>query len=367
MRVQVGFNTEKSISAAIINSSPEDDYFVTEAAIGKKGDMDGMAKVIRPDVAIVTLIALEHFSAFKTREAIAEEKGKLVQALSANGIAFLNADDDLVMAMAARTEARIVTFGREREADYRVVSVESRFPDPLKITIAWGDNVADIALPLVGEHFWVSVAAAFAAAAELGGEPETIARQLSGIAPLSQRCEPVRTSGGPIFLVDTVKAPWHSLPLVLQTMKSVSAPRKRIVLGQLSDMTNARAKYRDAYRAAREVCDQVIFVGEHSHRSKASEEDRASHRFVEKTRVEDACAYIKETAIEGEVILLKSSPRLHLDRIALAWETEVRCWSDDCGLMTDCISCGLFDRPFSEHQGIPPRSKFKAAAAPVQE
>ena len=357
---QLYSNTEVSISQAIRRLDRKTRFFVTETGIFNKGDMDGMARTIRPDIAVVTLIALEHKSVFRTVEAIAAEKGKLVEAVRPGGMAVLNADDDNVMAMAQRTGQRIVTFGRERDADYRVLSAVSRFPEPLRLKIAWRGNDIDIAVPLIGEHFWVSVAAAFATAVELDADPGEAAERLSCFKPLPRRCEQVRTDGGPVFLIDTVKSPLHSLHLVLKIMETASAPRKRIVFGQMSDNRNDR-DYRDFYQAAREVCDQVIFVGERAHRSKASPEDRQAGRLVEIRGIEEACAYIRDTAIADEVILLKSSTRYHLDRIALVWKEDVRCWVEDCGKVDSCEECGLFDRPFSEHGGVPPRRGLKTA------
>ncbi|WP_457936063.1 Mur ligase family protein [Mesorhizobium sp. 10J20-29] len=357
IETQIYNNTEKSISRRIRDISPLAKFCVVEAGISAKGDMDGIAKIVQPDVAIMTLIALEHYSAFKTKQAVSYEKGKLVQALRPGGFAVLNADDEHVMAMAKRTGERVVTFGRKPGADYRVTCVSSRYPEPLRMRIVWKGNSTDVSVPLIGEHFWVSVAAAFATAVELKVDIDTIVRRIAEQRPLPYRCEPVATVGGPLFIVDTAKAPWHSLSLALNVLEATSAPRKRIVLGHISDMSDSNRKYRDAYRKARDVCDQVIFVGEHAHRSKASKEDRASGRFVEKTRVVDAWNYVRKTAVENEIILLKSSPGLHLERIAIAWDRDVRCWSDNCGYIGDCLSCGLFEKPFSEHEGIRPRQR----------
>jgi UDP-N-acetylmuramoyl-tripeptide--D-alanyl-D-alanine ligase len=133
-------------------------------------------------------------------------------------------------------------------------------------------------------------------------------------------------------------------------MSQFNAPRKRIVVGQISDAGNTNPKYRDVYRAARDVADQVIFVGDNAHRSKATAEEIALGRFVEKRSVREAAEFLKDTAIPGEIILVKSAQNLHLERIFLCFPHTVRCWEQECKRKAHCVSCGKFGVPFSEHR-----------------
>ena len=351
--LQAKRNMVRHVTETAKEGKPSVDFVVSEIGVAQPGDMQPMADLLQPDVAIVTFIGLDHRSAFRTREAIAAEKGALVGAIRPGGFAVLNADDDLVMSMADRTEARIVTFGRDRDADYRVVSATSSYPGPLTVDIVWLGGRIGIESRLLGEHFWLSVAAAVAAALELGVPVDTIRERCASFQPVQNRCTPFTTADGPVFILDTAKAPWESLPLAIRIVEKAVAPRKRIVIGQISDYAgNPKSKYREAYGAARAVSDQVIFVGENAHRAKASQEDREAGRFIASRTAREVHEHIKNTAFEGEVILLKGSRNLHLERVALAWKHEVRCWVDRCGLLRDCGDCGLYETPFEEHEPI---------------
>ncbi|TIX39278.1 MAG: UDP-N-acetylmuramoyl-tripeptide--D-alanyl-D-alanine ligase, partial [Mesorhizobium sp.] len=55
-------------------------------------------------------------------------------------------------------------------------------------------------------------------------------------------------------------------------------------------------------------------------------------------------------AVPGELILLKSSSNLHLERVALAWTHDVKCWVPVCGKRSGCQGCGLFEVPFEQHR-----------------
>jgi UDP-N-acetylmuramoyl-tripeptide--D-alanyl-D-alanine ligase len=282
-------------------------------------------------------------------ERVAEEKGKLVEALPANGLAILNYDDPCVAAMAERTRARVVTFG-QTGGDYVVSNVRCEAPGRLGLTLTHRGQAFEITSGLTGVHQSVAVAAAFACTHQLGVPPALIVERIANFEAVFGRCSVHRVENGPIFIADTVKAPYHSLQLALDMMAEFTAPRKRIVLGQLSDFAGSNRVYQKAYQAARSVADQVLFVGEHSHRSKASAEDIATQRFVGTQSVEDAARFVKTTAIPDEIVLVKSSKKLHLERIILNFGVEVRCWEQACGKMSDCNICGRFTIPFEKHK-----------------
>ena len=332
---------------ALQHSPPDDGFYVGEIGTWGPGTLQPAIDLIRPSVGIVTLVALEHKSAFRTIEAVAEEKQKLVEALPAKGLAILNCDDRRVAAMAARTKARVVIFG-QKGGDYVISNLRCVAPGHLGLTITYRGQAFDITSNLTGVHQSLAVAAAFACAHQLDVPPALIIERIASFAPVFGRCSVHRVENGPIFIVDTIKAPYHSIQLALDMVGAFSAPRKRIVVGQLSDSSGGSSSqiYPKVYRAARSVADQVIFVGEHSHRSKAAAEDIAARLFVEKRSVHEAAQFLKETSLPGEIIFLKSSQQLHLERAMINFGVEVRCWEQTCGKMIDCYLCGSFLTPY---------------------
>jgi UDP-N-acetylmuramoyl-tripeptide--D-alanyl-D-alanine ligase len=347
---QIEFNTRRSVMGTLRHAPRRTDFVVIEVGVGHPGQMKPMAKTLRPDLAIVTLIGHEHHSAFRSREAIAAEKGELVAAVRRGGLALLFADDPLVIGMASRTAERVVTFGRSPDSDFRAINVHAAFPQRLRLEVVWRGGTLGLDTKFAGEHFFVPTLAATAAALELGLPSEVVAERVASFEPLLTRCGVVTVRGGPQFIVDTVKAPWHSIGLAFEMIASASAPRKRIVLGQMSDFAGSNRRYRDAYRLARSCADEVIFVGDHAHRSGATQEDRQNGRFIDFRTPLEAAGHIRRTAIADEVILLKGSPNLHLERIALAWTTDVKCWEPACGKKFGCLICGRYQIPYELHR-----------------
>lgn len=350
---QVLANTIKSLVATLykrMKKNGEVDYVLFEAGASGVGSIKPMAEMLLPHVAVVTMVRLEHLGAFRTLENVALEKRALVDGLQPGGLAVLNADDPHVLGMAAGTRHRVVTFGLSEQADYRASDIHASYPDRLKLSIHWRGGVLELKTPFPAEHFWLPTAAAVATAFELGVPAEKIAARVATFQPLRNRCQVLVTEGGPQFLVDAAKAPWHSIDLALDMMAKANVGRKRIVLGQISDYAGSTRKYHFAYKTAREIADQVIYTGDNAHRSGAGQADRDSGRFVELRTPKEVSDYIKKTAVAGELILIKSSSNLHLERVALAWTHDVKCWVPVCGKREGCDTCGLYEVPFEEHR-----------------
>jgi UDP-N-acetylmuramoyl-tripeptide--D-alanyl-D-alanine ligase len=329
--------------------TPDDDYVVMEAGTGAIGHLRKVARVMRPNVAIVTLVALEHYSAFRSLEAVSKEKSELVRALSQSGLAILNADDPLALAMSDATRARKVTFGID-SGDYRVRDAEISSRGALAFTLAKQDQVVRLETRLLGMHNWLAVTAAATAALEMGCPPRLVAERVRTFNPIFGRMSVHHIDNGPTFILDTAKSPYHSIHLPLETLNAISAPRKRFVLGQISDFPgNPLRRYRDTFRAAKLIADEVIFVGTHGKLARATEADVVEGRFKSFATVEALAEYIKATAIPGEVILLKSSQGMHLERIFLNFLDPLRCWPNECGVKGTCKNCGHFHKAFSEH------------------
>jgi len=346
---QVFDNGLRDAAKTLRRMTSDDDYVVMEAGTAGIGQLQETARFIQPDVAIVTLVALEHFGAFRTLDAVAKEKSELVRALPPSGLAILNADNPLALAMSEATRARKVTFGIDN-GDYRVHDAEISSRGTLTFNLATQDLIVRLETQLVGMHHWLPVAAAATAALELGCPPRIVAERVRTFEAVFGRMSVHHIDNGPTFILDTAKSPYHSIHLPLDTLKSISAPRKRFILGQISDYQGSSAPpYRDTFRAAKMIVDEVVLVGRFAKLARATEADIAEGHFRSFPNIETLAEYIRATAIAGEVILLKSSQGMHLERIFLNFLKPVRCWPDDCGVRLTCKDCGHFHSAFADH------------------
>ncbi len=348
-----GLNGIGDIRRALLNYPRNATHIVIEVGAGESMALRKSSAMLKPDLSIITMVRLEHYTVFRTLERVAEEKGWLAENTKRDGVVLVNGDDPFALQAARRTKARIVTFGQQESVDYRATEIHAAYPERLSFTLSWKGSSQKIVTPFVADYSWLPVTAAFAAAIELGVTPEDAALRIATCPMVEYRMSTVAIDGGPTFILDTAKAPWHSIFMAIETMARARAPRKRIIFGMISDYAgNSSAKYRKVYEAAKSAVDEVIFINDKTHRSGATPDEIASGKYRGFTSAKALYEHLRSTSVPGELILLKGSASDHLERLALAFETEVRCWRDRCGEKKACRPCGLFGVPFEEHEAI---------------
>ena len=108
----MSFNNELGVPITLVNRPDDAEAVVVEMGARGTGHIARLCTLAQPTVGVVTSVGAAHTELFGTVEAVAEAKGELVEALDSAGVAVLNADQPLVAAMAGRTEADVLTFGR---------------------------------------------------------------------------------------------------------------------------------------------------------------------------------------------------------------------------------------------------------------
>lgn len=319
-------------------------YCLLEAHAGFPGGLRKSLWPFQPHVGVVTTIGDDHHSNYRSREAVAREKGILMETLPRSGVGVLNIDNPLIADMAKRTRARLLTFGRSPEADLRAFDVSSDWPQRMSMSVAYQGETARVQTKLIGKHWVTSVLAAIGVGLACGIDLKTCAQIVARTDPVFGRFTVHPRDDGGFFVLDSHKAPYWTIVEGLTFVKSVSAPRKTIIFGTISDYPGAAGpRYRRVAREALEVADRVIFVGPH-----AGHIDRLLRRGIGTDRLfgfqttYQASQFIDRDEIAGELIYVKASISQHLERIMLARLDEVVCWREACGRKRVCMSCQHF-------------------------
>jgi aminoacyl-tRNA hydrolase len=323
-----------------------DSYCVTEIGTLEPGFVDLPLALFRPTVAVVTHIGTDHFRAFHSLDAIAEEKGKLVGALPPDGVAILNADDPRVLAMRSRFAGRIVTYGVAADAMVQGSQITASWPDRLALTVKWNGHSMRVQTRLCGAHWISAVLAAIATGVALGVPLDAALKAIARVEPFEGRMQPVELEDGVTFIRDDWKASWWTLESTIEFMQQARAARKIIVFGTISDYPgDAGRHYVNAARQALTVADTVVFIGPHASSALRAKRD-PSDRLLAFSSPRQAASYFAGYLRAGDLVLLKGSiPADHLQRQILVRTTDVRCWRLDCRRRHFCGSCELLRVP----------------------
>jgi len=337
-------NSLYSVARTVLAARPRTDFCIQEVGLSHEpGRIPKIIELLRPHVGIVTLIGMDHRSAFRSREAIAAEKVQLVASLPSDGIAVLNADDPLVASMARQTAAAVRTFGFGPDAEFRGEVFGARFPERLVLVVRHGAGSTRIQTRLCGRHHAVSVLAAFAAAVSVGVAPEDAAAGLADCEPMLGRMSVQHTPRGVTIIRDDYKAPAWSLAAALQVLKDAGAQRKIAVIGTLSDYSgSSRRTYRRAVRMALGAADRVLVIGDWAPGRVERWADVDQQRLHGFSSVRAASDWLQAFAQPGDLVLLKGSLMAdHLARVALSFEREIGCWRRRCPYHVFCDHCRL--------------------------
>ena len=229
------FNNELGVPLTVLDTPDGAEAVVIEMGARGRGHIASLCAMARPLVGVVTTVGLSHSEFFGSIDDVAVAKAELVEALPAHGTAVLNADAPLVTAMAARTDARVLTFG-VAAGDVRATDI--RLDDDLRpsfrLRTPWGD--AGVELQVRGHHQVGNALAAAAAALACDAGLEAVAAGL-GDAELSPwRMELHRAPSGALILNDTYNANPLSMEAALRALAELPARRRTAVLGIMAEL-----------------------------------------------------------------------------------------------------------------------------------
>lgn len=297
--------------------------------------------LLQPQIGIVTIIGSDHYKSYRSLDAIAREKGLLVESLPANGVAILNIDSPQVLDMAKRTCARVMTFGLSPQAEVRAFDVSSRWPDRLSMQVTYQGETVRVETRLVGEHWTVAVLAAIASGLACDIDLKSCARAVATVEPVFGRCSVHLRPDGAAYVLDSYKASYWTIAEGLALVRNASAPRKTVVMGSISDYPGAMSsRYRRVARDALAVADRVVFIGPRSgHIDKLRTGAVRERLFGFQTNYQ-ASAFLAGDAMPGELIYVKGPIAEHLERLMLSQLAEVVCWREQCGRWSSaCMEC----------------------------
>jgi len=322
------FNNEIGLPLTACAADGDTRYLVLEYSARGRGHISYLTGIARPDVAVVLNVGDAHVGEFGSRDAIATAKAELVEGLAADGTAVLNADDPLVSAMAARAPGRVVTFGLGAGALVRAGKVTLDECGRPGFGLRSGDgSPVPVRLGYVGAHQVPNALAAAAAAGVLGLPLLAIAAALSDARPVSRWRMELRELPRRILLLnDAYNANPDSVRAALTTLthlRGQGAGQRRgwAVLGEMLELGPYGAQaHADVGRLAVALgVDRIVAVGDGAAGIDTAAR-AAGGRSIRVADADEAATLLAAELGPGDVVLVKASRRVGLERVAAALE-----------------------------------------------
>lgn len=320
------FNNELGVPLTVLRATPDTRYLVVEMGARGVGHVAELCAIAPPHVAAVLNVGTAHIGEFGSREAIAQAKGEIVEALPADGTAVLNADDDLVAAMAGRTAAQVVTFGGPTDGPAPDVAVSEITTDELgrqSFELAHRGSGATVHLAQVGAYQWRNAAAAASMALAAGLDLDTVADSLADAVPVSRwRMEVAERPDGLVVVNDAYNANPESMRAALETLAGMgdrTGRRTVAVLGQMLELGDgAAAAHREVGDyAARAGVDVLLAVGDDAAGiSQGFDAVGGGGVTITTAGRDEAVDWLRHNVSAADVVLVKASRGAALELIA---------------------------------------------------
>ena len=314
-KTEGNFNNHVGLPRTILEATSDDEIGVWEIGMNHPGEIAALAKIAQPNAAILTNIGVAHIEFMGTREAIADEKASLAEAIGADGWVILNADDPFTARIAPRTRARVILAGTKSGSIQASEIWQSATGSDF--TISEGAHRCRAQLPVPGLHMIQNALFAVAAGRAFGVSLEDAAAALAS-TPLSKARLQVKIVRGVQFLDDSYNANPDSMKAALRTLVELGADGKRIaVLGEMGELgAESDAGHREVGESAATFgIDHLIAIGVMGKVMVAAAEKAGIKRASVVENTTKAAGLLDEIAKPGDLVLIKGSRTARTEQV----------------------------------------------------
>ncbi len=307
-------NNQFGLPLMLLKLEPEHDCAVVELGMSHLGEITALAQIAEPETGVVTNVAPVHLEFFRDISEIARAKYELVESLPENGTAVLNADDEYVSHFGRDFEGKVISYGVAPTATVRAENIESKGEHGSVFDVVARGHREHATLPLVGSHNVHNALAAVAVALEREISLAEAVAALATMAPADKRGQVVRI-GNITVINDCYNSNPKALAAMVDALAEMPAKRRVVVAGEMLELgPQGEAMHRESGRhMATKGIDVLVGV-----RGLAAEmvnaATQAGMRAEFLTAAEDAGEWLASQTRDGDVVLLKASRGVKLEK-----------------------------------------------------
>jgi UDP-N-acetylmuramoyl-tripeptide--D-alanyl-D-alanine ligase len=333
-KTQGNLNNLLGFPLTLLGTTPGTQWLVAEMGMSVPGELGQISRMGRPEVAVYTNVRPVHLEGLGSLEAIARAKSELLEGLPPDGIVVANAEDPWVrwiaeQRVAAHPQARIVWYGGD--AAYRIADLAPRDAGGTRFRLTTPEGEAWVELPLHGAYNAENFLAAATAAHTIGVPLAELVAAARAAAPVGGRGAVTRLPIGATLVDDSYNSNPVALRKALESARALPGERHWAVLGDMRELGP------DAPRFHREEGEAAVRLGfaplagvgplseslVQGARDVLAQDATAAARGEARwfATAEEAAPWAAATLRRGDVVLVKGSRGVHLERVVMALRT----------------------------------------------
>ncbi len=255
------YNNHVGVPLSLARMPARSKFGVFEMGMNHQGEIAPLSAHAQPHVALITTIAPAHIENLGSLEAIADEKSQIFTGLMPGGVAIIPADSEWAERMIGHAKAlgaQVVTFGRAKTADVRLLDAIPAAGGGSLVTADLGDRRICYTIAEPGDHWIVNSLGVMAAVRAAGGDLASAGLALAEMGGLKGRGarHEIAVVGGTALLIDeSYNANPASMRATLKALAATTATRRIAVLGSMKELGD----FSDAFH--RQLADPLIEAG----------------------------------------------------------------------------------------------------------
>ena len=321
LKNQGNFNNLIGLPLTIVQLNERYRRAVLEMGMNHPGEIARLTDIADPDVGVITNVGMVHLEGLGDLEGVARAKVELVERLSSRGKVILNGDDELLVKTASIFRKDALLFGLGEKNHVRAHRIRNLGKEGISFDLQYQGDSWPVRTKVPGVQNVLNSLAAASACLCLNEPPENIVEGLARFSGIKGRFAVIHLLGGVTVVDDTYNANPLSLKAALESVEALTDKGSRIIvaLGEMMELGDAtvRAHQEAGQRVAELGTYHFLAIGEHAHdmtRGAVKAGMQKKHAQVVRTH-EEMVKRIREEMREGDLIFLKASRRMALEKV----------------------------------------------------
>lgn len=297
-------NTQFSLPIMVFKT-PRFEIAIAELGMRKPGDMNLLARITRPNAVVFTHLDKEHLEFFNSFEDVVREELSIIEEIKGLKVIF-NKDDENLKDLTG------VSYGIESDSDIRGFYLRIHNEGTsFKVMYPDGD-VFDVNLKAFGRHIVEDALSALAVGWVYDVPKELAIKGVEDFVPIWGRMQPIRLANGTLIIFDGYNANPLSMKRALETAVSLDFDKKLYILADMLELgSDTESSHRDLGYILKSINGYIILIGKYM----AITKDVLGERAVYFKDLDSALLYIKESIYRYDMVLIKGSRGMRLERI----------------------------------------------------
>jgi UDP-N-acetylmuramoyl-tripeptide--D-alanyl-D-alanine ligase len=322
-------NNLVGVPMVLFGLGPEHQFGVVELGTNQPGEIRRLAEMVAPDIALLTLVALEHTAGLGSLDQIEAEEGDIFGSLGPQGVGIANRDDARAFRQLCRSPARRrLSYGTGASADYRLLGRQVRGLRSASLELVRRGETLVVESPLVGEAGALAVLGGLAAVEALLAatvDSACLARALSRPELVEPgRLVPVELADGTVVLDDTYNSNPASVRSSVRAARELAGQRQSrllLVLGEMRELGADSEREHQSLGAELAECgaSHLFAVGGDA-RHLVESARRGGVPAVFAPDAETVLPLLLEELHPGDVVLVKASRGIRAERVVSGLE-----------------------------------------------